>query len=517
MTTMTMASASDVAGQAPRLLGLTLPKLRAARALLKRFEKFCEHVTTVQGEPFVLEPFQRLILLAYFAGFSEILILIPKGNGKTTLLAALAIFHLLTTPYPEAYIGASTKGQADKMYLEACRIMDCRAAWRKRLIKRAATREIRVSRDASKGRLVVLASDKLDKGFSEGIAPTLGLIDELHAHVNDAIYSAIHGALHKRGGQMLTISTAGDDEESLLGRMREVAHQLRQKLRLDRLTVARAGNFVMFEWALLPSDDPEDIDAVKAANPASFVTKAALRALRASPSMKAGRWARYHGNRWGIVEGRWMEPEIFDACERRFDVEDGELLVLGLDFARTFDHASLIGMHPTVPGEGEEGAGRGRVFPIAHWKPEEEDGGKIPFWKVKQGIRDACKRWAVVGVGYDKNGGFAQSAEELEDEGIPMIEISMGSAVWAPLTAELEAAFVGERLEHNGDAELRKHFLAAETKDSEHGERLHGKPKGKTKRKMHVDAVIGTGCAWYLGHMTDLLEGGSEVGIEVLA
>ena len=41
------------------------------------------------GSPFELYPEQRRMLQDYFSGAEETLILIPKKNGKTTLLAAL--------------------------------------------------------------------------------------------------------------------------------------------------------------------------------------------------------------------------------------------------------------------------------------------------------------------------------------------------------------------------------------------------------------------------------------------
>jgi phage terminase large subunit-like protein len=39
-------------------------------------------------------------------------VIIPKKNGKTTLVAALGLYHLLTTVDAEAYIAASSRDQA---------------------------------------------------------------------------------------------------------------------------------------------------------------------------------------------------------------------------------------------------------------------------------------------------------------------------------------------------------------------------------------------------------------------
>ena len=53
------------------------------------FSAFCAELTLDNGRPMLLEDFQREILADYFAGARETLILLPKKNGKTALLAAL--------------------------------------------------------------------------------------------------------------------------------------------------------------------------------------------------------------------------------------------------------------------------------------------------------------------------------------------------------------------------------------------------------------------------------------------
>lgn len=464
------------------------------------------------GSPQKLEWFQMAILLLYFAGVKHVMVLMPKGNGKTSMLAALAIFHMLTTPVPKVFVGAATVDQAETFYDEAIRIVEARKAWRKRLVPRPGYRAIHMAGGKHKGLLRVLSSDKLGKGFQQGLQPTLGIIEELHAHVNNALYAAIRGGLDKRQGQMLSISTAGWDPESVLGKIRATVHKMKYRVVKDFLTFYRSdnGQFAMFEWAVPEGRvngveyDPFDMDTVRRANPASFVTSPGLKDTFEDPGTTTGDWLRYHCGIWAAADGTWMDPETYDACERPNEkLEDGDPVVLAYDHARRYDHAALVAIRPDEPeivnGEVVEGSGSGFVVPIKFWNPAEEDGGKVPFWKIKEGIREACKTYRVLGVGYDKLGGFAQSAEELEDEGIPMIEVSMRSSVWAPLTAEMESAMKSQRWRHNGDKEMRKHVLASETKDTPDGERLHGRVKGK------VDGNISAGIGWNAAFMTNLL------------
>jgi phage terminase large subunit-like protein len=83
------------------------------------------------GKPFVLEPYQRTMLADHFDGVTEIVIVIPKKNGKTTLLGALALFHLLEWPEAECVIGASSRDQARILFKQAAglvrRSAGCRA------------------------------------------------------------------------------------------------------------------------------------------------------------------------------------------------------------------------------------------------------------------------------------------------------------------------------------------------------------------------------------------------------
>jgi hypothetical protein len=50
-------------------------------------EKFCPALTLDTGAKWELEEFQREIATDVMSGVREVLVLIPKGNAKTTLLA----------------------------------------------------------------------------------------------------------------------------------------------------------------------------------------------------------------------------------------------------------------------------------------------------------------------------------------------------------------------------------------------------------------------------------------------
>jgi phage terminase large subunit-like protein len=187
---------------------------RSEPSELADFKAFCEGALVLDsGRAFDLEPFQHRMLADYFAGAIETLILISKKNGKTTLMAALALYHLLTTVDAECVIGAAARDQAEIM-LRQIRGFIGKSEALQRLMD-VSRREVHMK--DGEGRIRIMSSDA-DTG--DGVIPTLALVDELHRHKNSDLYGVFRDGLGPRDGRIITISTAGDDEDSALGQMR---------------------------------------------------------------------------------------------------------------------------------------------------------------------------------------------------------------------------------------------------------------------------------------------------------
>ena len=242
--------------------------LRPAVGELDAFSRFCARLTLDSGHPMILEPFQRTMLADYFAGADETLVLLPKKNGKTTLLAALALFHLVTTPDAECVIGAASRDQATILYDQAVGFVRRTPGLPDRAVVKRGYREIRSGKDA--GRIRVLAADV---DTADGVIPTLALVDELHRHKSAGLYGVFRDGLGPRDGRMITISTAGDHEQSPFGLMRTGARELPvTSTGAHHYVRTSDGLFAMHEWALDRDDDVDDMDVVKTANPASWQT-----------------------------------------------------------------------------------------------------------------------------------------------------------------------------------------------------------------------------------------------------
>jgi phage terminase large subunit-like protein len=229
---------------------------------LDEFAEFCSELTLDSGEAMVLEPFQRQILTDYFDGARETLVLLPKKNGKTCLLAALALYHLLSEPEAACYVAAASREQASLLYSAACGFVARSEALRKQVIVRKGYREMWTA-DGT-GKLRVLAADV---DTADGVLGTLCLVDELHRHKSPELYGVLADSLGPRQGQMVTISTAGDDEGSPLGKLRSEAYAQPGLKRDGAYRYVRTDDFAMHEWALDADDDGPILDGAGGSPP----------------------------------------------------------------------------------------------------------------------------------------------------------------------------------------------------------------------------------------------------------
>jgi len=449
-----------------------------ARQELDLFVAFAEQeLVTENGGALVLEEWQRGVLLDHFDGAQELVCLLPKGNGKTTLFGALAIWHLLSTKEARCYIAAASRDQASLMYQHAAGFVQRSDQLLQLITVRSGYRELRSKQDS--GFIKVLASDS---NTSDGVAPSLALVDELHRHKTPDLYAVFRDGLSKRQGQMVTISTAGADLDSPLGKMRERAHLLedREQDGFHLRSRSADGSFVAHEWAVPEGLDCDDVEVVKKANPSSFVTVEDLSRRHQSPSMHKREWLRYACNQWVTnLEDSWIEAGKW-ATLADYEVripEHGQVWV-GVDIGLRHDTSAVTLVHQLEDGR---------------WYCEAEiftppEAGEIDLALVENHIMDLHDRFEVQGVVYDR-WAFSRSAQELEARGALCIEFPMTNERTVPACSRLLEAVNRAELVHNGDPKLEAHVEAGSIKMTERGWRIAKAPRGKTGRGK-IDALI---------------------------
>jgi phage terminase large subunit-like protein len=443
---------------------------------LRDFANFCAELTLDNGKSFDLEPFELRILADYFDGVRETLVLLCKKNGKTTLMAALALYHMVVTPDAECVIAAASRDQAQVVLRQARGFIR-----RSESLKRLMTMSQRqIDSTVDEGRIRILASDE---DTADGVIPSLAIVDELHRHKSSALYGVFRDGLGPRQGRMLTISTAGDDQDTPLGQMRSAAYALPGMQREGAYRYVRSDDFAMHEWALDENQDRDDLEVVKTANPASWQTIAELRRRRESPSMKPWQWARFACGVWMFGEQGAFSADEWKACEdAKAEIPDGsDGVTIGVDLGWRWDTTGVV----AVRLEGESFV----VGPVSIVVPP-RDGSATDFETIWALIEDLAERFPHPTFVIDPEAGGEQLAQQIERELDAEVVTYSQKPMAMALAAERLSKTIGERkLRHSGDPGLTQHVLAAAAKPVGESWRLV-KPKSRSGASAVIDAAV---------------------------
>jgi phage terminase large subunit-like protein len=461
---------------------MSLPPDDEWPAQLRHFRDFCLKLPIEDGTPLALYPEQVRMLWAYFNGTRETLILIPKKNGKSSLLAALALFHLATVPDASVYIGASSRDQATILFDQAAAMIRRSEYAAKLFDVKGGYREVRCK--STHGRLRVLAADA---ATADGVIPTLALVDELHRHRSADLSGVFRDGLGARQGQMLTISTAGDDLDSPLGELRQAAYNTEGAVLDDVYRYAETDGFVMHEWSLGDDDDLDDIERVKMANPAPWQTVEELQARHDSPSMRPHQWARFACGVWAAGEN-----SIISAKEWRRGAVPGTAIpagvdnvFVGIDLGWKRDYTALVPIYRPDP-EGLTFVHRPTIL-----KPP-GDGTALRAEDIWDHLEEMYELWRPTFV-IDPWAGGEQMAQRLdEDLGADVVEHSQKNQPMILAAARLSEAISESRIQHPDDPELNAHVLAAAAKPVGEDWRFAKPPK----KDLKIDALVALAMAY---------------------
>lgn len=434
----------------------------------EHFRRFCRrNIKLDNGKMLEPEPFQVRgdlddgdlpgILDDFFDGVRETLALIPSGNGKTTLYAALALYCLLYWDDPEIFIMAASRDQAGRMHKHVCGFVARSPALEKRVqtLRRGANLKGRT------GSIEILASDA---DTVDGINPyPLAIIDELHRHKDTGLYDVALKGLKKRGGQLLHCSTAGETENSPLGELRKRGHKIPGLRRVGMHTYGRTktNTFALHEWSLEESDDPHDMAVVKQANPLGSITERDLAAEH--EAMKWWAWARFACGLWVAGEHAALSPLDWADCGApNLELAREHEHLLSIDLAWVRDSTAIDALQAVSRTDVRQVA-------VATIEPpgdgtairQEQILGPIRAWKTANPM---CGRVVI-----DPEAGGRQLVEALEDLGFEVVEHSQKNEPMADAAARLDEVIRNRHFRHRPDAQVTAQVLAAAAKQLEGG------------------------------------------------
>lgn len=449
-------------------------------------EKYLVHAEgDFLGQPFRLTQWQKDFLNRLYiyddAGNRVVkrgLLGLPKGNGKTELLAAIALAELAgpTAPLsPDIPVAAASYQQANLLF-SAARTMVSEGP----LKEFFDLYEDRIIPKGRPGRLYKVAAEA---GTNDGSRPTCFIADEVHEWTGrkERVHLVIGNSLAKRQGSVeLNISTAGFDKDSLLYRLYTYGKQVQSG------EITDPGFLFVWHEADNTHDltDPDQLlAAIHQANPAADDFWPASNLVRRYHEIPEFEFRRYHLNNWTSALAAWLPQGTWEACE----VEDGSLnpgdeVVLGFDGSYNGDSTALVAVTTTPTPH---------VEVIGCWERPETD----PMWKVDvldvmETIRQTCQRYKVREIASDPFI-WRQVLEQLADEGLPVTEFPQTAARMVPATQRFYEAVVNGALTHNPDSQLARHVGNARLKVDSRGPRLSKESKASTARiDLAVAAVM---------------------------
>lgn len=446
------------------------------------------------GDPLDFLPWEReLVNELYLVDetealvYREALIGVARKNGKSTLGATIALHGLLAANEnePEVYAAAASKEQAGVVFNQAKKFVERSP----KLSDWLTVRRNYIECKANGGIFRVLSSDA---PLQYGLNPSVVVIDELWAHKNRELYDALTtGDLARENPLIISITTAGWDRSSICWETYEYG----MALAAQGLSAMRAERF-FFKWFAMPEQAKiDDREAWRLANPSPWIGIEDL--ARKQRKMPPNVFRRLHGNQWTETEDAWISPSLWDACagtpvldpiDRSWTANDVGIRKDSSAFlhAQWHDHDPdtdklLPAGHGRAPDQVKSKLHIGHKIMV----PDPQHGRIYDIADIREALaRDVATRPGTQGVPYDP-WGFRESAEDLQDRGLPMVEWPQGNARMCPASETIYELVADGRIVHDADLELRRQVLAAVAADTDRGWRI-----SKRKSRDRIDACV---------------------------
>jgi len=395
--------------------------------------------------------------------------MMPRGQGKSTLVAALGLYDLMEGGEGASVVVAATdERQAGIVFGIAARMVE--------LSEDLSTR-IQVFKD----RLVVP-----ERGASfvclpaepkrlEGLDPTLAILDEIGV-ISREVYEVIALAQGKREqSTLLGIGTPGPDpHDNVLSDMRQYAAEHPE----DTSFVWRE-----FSAAAFPDHPVDCAHCWQLANPAlgDFLALDSMTALL-PPKTREATFRRARLCQFVTeTDGAFLPAGCWDGLATGVGVPDGVPVVIALDGSFSDDTTALL--VATVATEPH-------VDVVQVWeRPAGDETYRVPVADVEQAIRDACRRWKVVEIIADPFR-WTRTLQALESEGLPVVEFPHSPSRLTAATTDLFSAAVNEKMTHSGDPKLAAHIAAAVITEDARGMRLSKASRKSNARKIDLAACL---------------------------
>ncbi len=439
-----------------------------------------------------------------------VFLLLPRGNRKTSLAAALSLLHLFgpeKRPAGQIIFAACDREQASIGFKEAAEIirMDTRLEQATE-IRDAFNSKKRIAFPGNGSTLTAIASDG---GAAHGLTPSFTLIDEIHAWKGRDLWEALKSGNAKTDDTLTVIATtAGRGAENLAAEQYDYAR---------KVAAGEIDNpeFLPVLFAADSDDDWQSVDTWHKANPGlkhGFPSMSGLKALAKEAEHRPAEKHAFLQFNLNVWQANSRDPlfsmDTWDA--RRFDDDPTDLEALpcwiGVDMALSGDTCAVVAawLHDDgqitvkpwffIPGDDIKGRSDRDGVPYEQWRDADlitaTPGPIIDPDSVEDHIRDLCATYDVQEIAFDPHLA-RKTMQSLFDDGLPVIELRQAPLTMGVAIGDLERTVNGAMIRQDGNPVLRHHFDSVVASRSESGlTRMH-----KGKKTDRIDGAIATAMA----------------------
>lgn len=393
--------------------------------------------------------------------YRTMLVFVPRKNGKSIIGGGLGVYMFTADGEfgAEVYSGATTEKQAWEVFRPAKQMIERTPELREHFGVEVNASNMARLEDGSRFEPVIGKP-------GDGSSPSCAIVDEYHEHQDSTLFDTMETGMGAREQPvMLVITTAGS---SIGG----PCHQLvRDSERMLEGVIDRPDLWPAL-FTIDQGDDWTSEEALRKANPnfGISISEDFLLARQRDAMQSATRQATFrtkHLNEWVGAKNAWLNMLRWkEAPSRKSLAElDGRPCFIGLDLASKIDIAGNILLFPPVESDplwhvhGRYYLPEARVIEeldsnTARYREFDAlglltltDGEVIEFEVIKEDLREFAGRFDVQAVAYDP-WQATQLAQEMELEGLPMVEVRQTVQNISEPMKEVEALVLQRKLAH---------------------------------------------------------------------
>jgi phage terminase large subunit-like protein len=439
-----------------------------------QFLEYLPHVEGTWDSPTIhLEPCQVWLVTTLFGWrqrdhparrrFTTLYFEVGRKAAKSTLMAGIALFHLLREHEPGAQVicGATTGSQARIVFGIAQRMVT-RSRW---LLDQGLLAMANAIITPTANMKPIAANSSVQ----DGLNPSCIVLDESHAQ-KGALHDVLKSAQGARVNPLLLCpTTAGHD-------MLSVGYALRTTVTKILQQVIHADHVLGTIYTLDDGDDWRDPAVWIKANPMLGITP--HREWVAQYCLDAQQTPRHEAefrvkvcSEWLHSAQSWLSMAHWDACAdptMRLEAFAGARCAIGADLAQLDDIAAVALLFERddcicaftkfyLPRDVVEA--RARTVPeYALWVRagilELTEGTLIDYGKIEADIRGWCRQFNVFAIRFDQYGS-AGVVSNLAGDGFPAAILDKSRKNITPPARELEARVTHGRFRHDGNSCLK--------------------------------------------------------------